>query len=123
MVGTQAGVRHRSNLSAAQRARCLHRGHALRATPARCPGPADWGRHRANHEAPHCPTQGGPLRGSGMNSGGTPMAKVIYQKRDQIAYITLNRPEVHNAIDTETHALLVEAWTDFRDDPAARAPT
>jgi len=28
------------------------------------------------------------------------MPKVIYQKRGQIAYITLNRPEVHNAIDT-----------------------
>ena len=41
------------------------------------------------------------------------MAKVIYEKRDQIAYITLNRPEVHNAIDTETDELLFEAWTAF----------
>ena len=48
------------------------------------------------------------------------MAKVIYEKRDQIAYITLNRPEVHNAIDTETDELLFEAWTDFRDDPDVR---
>jgi cyclohexanecarboxyl-CoA dehydrogenase len=52
----------------AQRARCLHRGHALRATPAGCPGPADWRRHRANHEAHHCPTQGRPLRGLGMTA-------------------------------------------------------
>jgi len=48
------------------------------------------------------------------------MTKVIYEKRDQIAYITLNRPEVHNAIDTETDELLFEAWTDFRDDPDVR---
>jgi len=48
------------------------------------------------------------------------MAKVIYEKRDQIAYITLNRPEVHNAIDTQTDELLFEAWTDFRDDPDVR---
>jgi len=45
------------------------------------------------------------------------MTKVVYEKRDQIAYITLNRPEVHNAIDTETDELLFAAWTDFRDDP------
>jgi enoyl-CoA hydratase/carnithine racemase len=60
------------------------------------------------------------------------MAKVMYEKSDQIAYITLNRPEVHNAIDTETDELLFEAWTRFRDDrsspgpatrPSARAPT
>jgi enoyl-CoA hydratase len=48
------------------------------------------------------------------------MAKVIYEKRDQIAYITLNRPEVHNAIDTETDELLFEAWTNFRDDRDVR---
>lgn len=48
------------------------------------------------------------------------MSKVLYEKRDQIAYITLNRPDVHNAIDRETDELLFEAWTDFRDDPSAR---
>src|ERR1700736_4944267 len=120
MVGTQVGVRHRSNLSAAQRARCLHRGNALRATPAGCPGPANRRRHRPNHEAHHCPTQGRPLRGLGVTPEGLPMAKVIYEKRDQVAYITLNRPEVHNAIDTETDGLLFEAWTDFRGDPDVR---
>jgi enoyl-CoA hydratase/carnithine racemase len=46
--------------------------------------------------------------------------KVIYEKRGQIAYITLNRPEVHNAIDTETDELLFDAWTRFRDDPEIR---
>jgi enoyl-CoA hydratase/carnithine racemase len=27
------------------------------------------------------------------------MAKVLYEKRDNIAYVTLNRPEAMNAID------------------------
>ncbi len=48
------------------------------------------------------------------------MPKVLYDKRDEIAYITLNRPEVHNAIDRETDELLFEAWSDFRDDPDVR---
>jgi enoyl-CoA hydratase len=36
------------------------------------------------------------------------MPKVIYEKREQIAYVTLNRPEAMNAIDLETHELLWE---------------
>jgi enoyl-CoA hydratase/carnithine racemase len=41
---------------------------------------------------------------------------VIYEKRDRIAHVTLNRPEAMNAIDPETHELLWETWEDFRDD-------
>lgn len=48
------------------------------------------------------------------------MSKVLYEKRGAIAYITLNRPEKRNAIDTETDDLLREAWTAFRDDPEVR---
>lgn len=48
------------------------------------------------------------------------MPKVLYDKRGEIAYITLNRPEVHNAIDRETDDLLFEAWSDFRADPELR---
>jgi len=42
------------------------------------------------------------------------MAKVIYEKRGEIAYITLNRPEKRNAIDREMDHLLFDAWTAFR---------
>jgi enoyl-CoA hydratase len=48
------------------------------------------------------------------------MSKVLYEKRGEIAYITLNRPEKRNAIDTETDDLLFEAWTAFREDPGVR---
>jgi enoyl-CoA hydratase/carnithine racemase len=44
------------------------------------------------------------------------MSKVLYEKRDRIAYVTLNRPEARNAIDPETHELLWSTWEDFRDD-------
>src|SRR3954452_12053736 len=44
------------------------------------------------------------------------MSKVLYEKRDRIAYLTLNRPEAKNAIDPETHELLWRKWEDFRDD-------
>ncbi len=46
------------------------------------------------------------------------MAKVIYEKRGNIAYVTLNRPEAMNAVDPEMHELLWETWKDFRDDDA-----
>jgi enoyl-CoA hydratase/carnithine racemase len=48
------------------------------------------------------------------------MSKIIYEKRNEVAYITLNRPEVHNAIDVEMHRLLRRAWQDFRDDEKLR---
>jgi enoyl-CoA hydratase/carnithine racemase len=47
-------------------------------------------------------------------------AKVLYEKRGEVAYITLNRPEVKNAIDIEAHELMCDMWRDFRDDPALR---
>jgi len=44
------------------------------------------------------------------------MSKLTYEKRDRIAYVTINRPEARNAIDPDVHRLMVEAWADFRDD-------
>jgi enoyl-CoA hydratase/carnithine racemase len=46
--------------------------------------------------------------------------KVLYAKRGEVAYITLNRPEVKNAIDLDVHHRLREIWTDFRDDRQLR---
>jgi len=46
------------------------------------------------------------------------VSKLLYEKRDRIAYVTLNRPEAKNAIDPELHDLLWRTWEDFRDDDA-----
>ena len=46
--------------------------------------------------------------------------KVLYEKKGEVAYVTLNRPGVKNAIDLEMHLRLREIWTDFRDDPKLR---
>src|SRR5436190_17433775 len=44
------------------------------------------------------------------------MPKLIYEKRERIAYLTINRPEARNAIDPEVHGAMIDAWADFRDD-------
>jgi enoyl-CoA hydratase/carnithine racemase len=44
------------------------------------------------------------------------MPKVLFEARDRVAHLTLNRPEARNAIDPETHELLWAAWERFRDD-------
>jgi len=46
-------------------------------------------------------------------------SKVLYQREDHVVTITINRPEVMNAIDGETAAALVKAWQAFRDDDEA----
>ena len=43
--------------------------------------------------------------------------KVIYEIKNKIGYITINRPEVMNAMDPETYDLLSKAWSDVRDNP------
>jgi enoyl-CoA hydratase/carnithine racemase len=42
---------------------------------------------------------------------------VIYEKKDRIAHVILNRPEVMNALHLPAHNELWEIWCDFRDDP------
>ena len=42
---------------------------------------------------------------------------LIFEKKNKIAYLTINRPEVMNAMDPETYSQLSEAWIEIRDDP------
>lgn len=41
---------------------------------------------------------------------------VLYEKRDRIGFVTLNRPEAKNAVDPAMHEALCAVWADFRDD-------
>jgi len=41
--------------------------------------------------------------------------RIIYEKKDRVAIITINRPDSLNAIDFETSQELTEVWSDFRD--------
>ena len=42
---------------------------------------------------------------------------LLFEVRDNIATITLNRPEVMNAMDPDTYRELSQAWITVRDDP------
>jgi enoyl-CoA hydratase len=48
------------------------------------------------------------------------MPDLLYEKRDHIAVLTLNRPERRNAFSPETMVRLAEAWRDYRDDESLR---
>src|SRR5215211_1530646 len=41
---------------------------------------------------------------------------VLYEKRDRIAYVTINRPDARNAVSPEVHRAMIAAWADFADD-------
>ncbi len=43
---------------------------------------------------------------------------VLYEKRDRIAYVTINRPEARNAVSPEVHQAMIAAWADFEADDA-----
>jgi enoyl-CoA hydratase/carnithine racemase len=43
---------------------------------------------------------------------------VLYEKRDRIAYVTINRPEAKNAVSPEVHRAMIAAWADFAKDDA-----
>jgi len=45
---------------------------------------------------------------------------IRFESEGAIALLTIDRPEVHNALDFETSDALVEAWMRFRDDDALR---
>ena len=48
------------------------------------------------------------------------MEKVLLEKRGQIAYVTINRPERLNACDSETYATLASTWAALQDDDNIR---
>ena len=45
---------------------------------------------------------------------------IVFDRRDGIATITLNRPEVMNALDPQTYAEITEAFSEIDADPAIR---
>jgi len=48
------------------------------------------------------------------------LANVLYEKKDSIAYVTVNRPKVLNALNTPTWKDLRTAFEDARDDATVR---
>ena len=49
------------------------------------------------------------------------MTAIVYQKKGSIGYITINRPEVMNALNSEVRQGLEEALIQIRDDVEVRA--
>src|SRR5215467_2156686 len=49
------------------------------------------------------------------------MQALLFEKRGYIAYITFNRPEVHNSFNPETMVRLSEAWEEINRDEQIRA--
>lgn len=44
------------------------------------------------------------------------MSGIIYEKRDHIALVTINRVDAHNSMDPATVKEMAEVWLDFRED-------
>jgi enoyl-CoA hydratase/carnithine racemase len=56
-----------------------------------------------------------------VSQGSAPtLANVLYEKKDAIAYVTVNRPKVLNALNTPTWKDLRTAFEDARDDATLR---
>jgi enoyl-CoA hydratase len=49
-----------------------------------------------------------------------PAPTLLYEKSDGVAVLTMNRPEVRNALNAEMLCRLADAWQDVNDDPAVR---
>ena len=59
------------------------------------------------HHNPETPGPPPPASGDGA---------VLYEKRDQIAYVTINRPEARNAGNPDVHRGMIAAFSDFETD-------
>ncbi|MER9296766.1 enoyl-CoA hydratase-related protein [Mesorhizobium sp. M0621] len=55
-----------------------------------------------------------------VEAAGLALANVLYEKKGAIAYVTVNRPKVLNALNTPTWSDLRKAFEDARDDAAIR---
>lgn len=55
-----------------------------------------------------------------VETAGPELENVIYEKKGAIAYVTVNRPKVLNALNTPTWSDLRKAFEDARDDAAIR---
>ncbi len=55
-----------------------------------------------------------------VETAGLALANVLYAKKGNIAYVTVNRPKVLNALNTPTWSDLKKAFEDARDDAAIR---
>src|SRR3984885_3918662 len=53
-------------------------------------------------------------------TAGLALANVLYEKKGSVAYVTVNRPKVLNALNTSTWSDLRTAFEDARDDAAVR---
>src|SRR4029077_12315624 len=62
--------------------------------------------------APHSPTRVGEQ---------TVTNEVKYEKRDQIAFVTLNRPDKGNSLTRQMEGAFREIWADVKRDPDVRA--
>lgn len=49
-----------------------------------------------------------------------PQPHVLYEKRDGIAYVTMNRPDKRNAFSPEMLVRLCDVWKDVAEDPEIR---
>ena len=49
------------------------------------------------------------------------MPAVLFEKRNQIGYVTFNRPEVHNSFNPELLVRMSEIWDEAEKDDAVRA--
>lgn len=48
------------------------------------------------------------------------MSHLIYEKKDGVATLTMNRPERRNALSPQMVVEMAQAWQDFRDDSSCR---
>jgi enoyl-CoA hydratase/carnithine racemase len=60
-----------------------------------------------------------PRYGSPYDPANAPrnLEHVIYRKNDHVAYVTINRPDVLNALHTYAYAELRACWRDMQIDP------